>query len=559
MNLWPFSKKSAPIVPGYMPLATPQGDWRAAYSALHSTPAITPSPASRLYAGAQSGRLEGAWQALNTSADSEILTSLRPIRARARQLVRDNEYAKNAVRIIQSNVIGTGIGMQAQVSTAGGKLIDSINGRIEEANEEWCEKTNCHTAGLMNFSDMERTITGMLATDGEVLIRKVRQPFGNSNTPLALEVIESDRLLDQWSTAYAPNGNMIRMGVEMDQWMRPVAYWMYPNHPGDMQFASTFVANRFIRVPADEIIHLYIIDRWPQSRGISWFHTTIAGLGDIGGYEEAEIVKARATASVVGFIKAPEPLAADGVQNNQRVRNFEPGTIEQLLPGEEFQGFNPSSPNPAMDPFLRYMLRRTAAGIGMSYESLSRDYSQSNYSSSRLALLDDRDLWRVLQGFVIRNFRQPIHREWMSAAVMGGDLQIPDFYSNIKKYQKVRFKPRGWSWIDPSKEVEAYKKAVRCGFMTVGDVIAKTADGADVEDIFKARKQELEMMEDMELVFDTDPAQVNDKGIAQPNLAPDADAVQGAGNEEAALGEDAGSAGTETDDGSSTTNDAKGN
>ena len=43
-----------------------------------------------------------------------------------------------------------------------------------------------------------------------------------------------------------------------------------------------------------------------------------------------------------------------------------------------------------------------AAGCGPSYESLSRDYSQSNYSSSRLSLLDDRDLWRVLQQWWLR-------------------------------------------------------------------------------------------------------------------------------------------------------------
>lgn len=478
---------------------------------------------TRAYAGAAQGRLNGDWTALNTSADSELVVGTRVIRARARQLVRDNDYAKNAVRIIQNNVIGTGIGMQAQVTSIGGKLLDKYNTLIEDAWEAWTDKEICHTAGKLSFQDMERTLIGMLATDGEVLIRKIRQPFGDSRTPLALELIEADRLMDNYTSYTAPNGNQIRMGIEMDEWMRPVAYWMYPHHPGDMQFVS-FQPSHFLRIPADEIIHLYIIDRWPQSRGISWFHTSITGLKDMGGYEEAEIVKARAMASVVGFISAPESVAPDTVVNNQRVRNFEPGTIEQLLPGESFTGFNPSGPNAAMDPFLRYMLRRTASGIGMSYESLSRDYSQSNYSSSRLALLDDRDLWRVLQGFVIRNFRQKVHKDWLQAAVLGGDLDIPDFYNNRAKYQKVRFKPRGWSWIDPAKEVMAYKMAVRCGFMTVGDVIAKTADGADLEDIFKARHAELEMMEDMGLVFDTDPSQVNDKGQVQIQAPDPADA-----------------------------------
>jgi lambda family phage portal protein len=471
---------------------------------------------TRAYGGAAQGRLNGDWTSLNTSADSEIVTSARTIRARARALVRDNEYAKNAVRIIQNNIIGTGIGMQAQVTSVSGKLNAKVNNQIEDAFELWSNKDSCHTAGKLNFSDFERTMTGMLATDGEVLVRKVHQSFGDSNTPFALELIEADRLMDNYTTYTAPNGNMIRMGIEMDSWMRPVAYWMYPHHPGDFQFAS-FQASNYIRVPADEIEHLYIIDRWPQTRGVSWFHTSIIGLKDIGGYEEAELVKARATASVVGFIRSPEPLAPDAVINNQRVRTFEPGTIEELLPGEDFVGFNPSSPNPAMDPFLRYMLRRTAAGIGMSYESLSRDYSQSNYSSSRLALLDDRDLWRVLQGFVVKNFRARIHKAWLQAAVLGGDLTIPDYYSNKAKYEKVRFKPRGWSWIDPAKEVAAYKMAVRSGFMTVADVIAKTADGADLEDILKTRHEELELMEELGLVFDTDPGEVDGKGTVQAN------------------------------------------
>jgi lambda family phage portal protein len=346
-------------------------------------------------------------------------------------------------------------------------------------------------------------------------VRKIKRPFGGSKIPFALEVIEADRLMDQFQTARAPNGNSIRMGVEVDEWSRPVAYWLYPTHPGDYNFAS-FQPSRFIRVPAEEIIHLYVMDRMPQTRGVPWFHATLKRLNNMAGYEEAEIVAARASANIVGFVKSPEAAAGDEVQNAQRIIDSEPGTFKQLLPGEDFVGFNPSRPNSQLEPFMRFMLRSCAAGIGVSYESLSRDYSQSNYSSSRLALLDDRDLWRVLQGFVIRNFRNEIHRDWMEAAVLCGELAFPDFYSNRAKYAAVRFKPRGWSWIDPTKEVTAYRLAVRSGFMTVADVIGMTGGGADAEDIFKARRQELDLMGELNLIFDTDPAQVTDKGQAQP-------------------------------------------
>lgn len=474
-----------------------------------------PEKSKRAYAGAGVGRLTNDWSSMNTSADSEIITSLRLLRARSRELVRDNEYASNAVRIIQNNVAGTGIGLQAQVVNGRGKLNDAINDAIESAWATWSDRKTCHTAGLLGFADIERLVVGQLVEAGEVLVRKIKQPFGGSKIPFALEVIEADRLMDQYQTARAPNGNSIRMGVEVDGWGRPVAYWLHPNHPGDYQF-SAFQPSKFMRVPAEEIIHLYVMDRIPQTRGVPWFHATLKRMNNMAGYEEAEIVAARASANIVGFVKSPDLAPGDEVQSGERIIDSEPGTFKQLLPGEDFIGFNPSRPNSQMEPFMRFMLRSVAAGVGMSYESLSRDYSQSNYSSSRLALLDDRDLWRVLQGFVIRNFRAEIHRDWIDAAVLSGVLAFPDFYSNRAKYEAVRFKPRGWNWIDPTKEVVAYRMAVRAGFMTVADVIANTGGGIDAEDVFKARRQELDMMSDLELIFDTDPAQVTDKGQAQP-------------------------------------------
>lgn len=479
---------------------------------------------SRMYAGAAMTRLNSDWNALNTSADSEIITSLRPLRARSRELIRDNEYAKAAVRLIKNNVIGTGIGMQAQVKSSSGKLMTRYNDKIEDEYEEWCDKDTCDPAGKLCFPDMERLILGSLVENGEVLVQKIRQPFGAGRIPYALKLIESDRLVDQWSVVRAENGNTIRMGVEQNRWGRPVAYWLYPNHPGDYQFSS-FVESALIRLPAADVIHLYIPERIDQTRGVPWFHATLKRLRNMQGYEEAEIVAARAAASIVGIIESAEGIVPDeedfigGGDKVQPTLSMEPGTFQQLAPGEKFTGFNPSRPNSGMDPFMRFMLRAFATGIGVSYASVSSDYSQSNYSSSRLALLDDRDLWRVLQGWFIRNFRREVHRDWMSAAVLANVISIPDYYANKKKYWMVRFKPRGWSWIDPAKEVAAYKSAVRSGFMTVSDVISLTSEHSDAEDVFKERRRELDMMAENDLVFDTDPAQTDNKGTVQGSEA----------------------------------------
>lgn len=477
--------------------------------------------ASRSYAGAAYGRATADWVTLSTSADAELYTSLRVMRNRCRQLVRDNEHARQAQRLITNNVVGQGIGLQAEVPMRRGvKLDDRTNANIEDAWAQWGRARSCHTAGRLSWAAMQRQIINAMPESGEILLRKVKQRFGGSRIPFAIEVIEVDQLVDNFS-GRAPNGNQVRMGVEVDEWLRPVAYWLYPRHPGDIMQQGVPQSNEYRRVPAEEIIHVGIFDRPNQTRCVPWLHAAMTKLRHIGGAEEAEIVRARASAAIMGFIKTPEVdvpgddegEGADGIMDGERVWDMAPGTIRTLGPGEEFNGFNPSAPNAALDPFLRYMLRCVASGIGLSYESLSRDYSQSNYSSSRLALLDDRDQWRVLQQWFIETVHVEVFEAWLEMAVLSGELDLPAYETVPQIYQAVRWQPRGWDWVDPAREVAAYKAAVRAGFQTTQDVVGMK--GGVFADKLAQRAREIEQTAEKGLVFDTDPAQVNDKGAAQ--------------------------------------------
>lgn len=455
----------------------------------------------RTYGAARINRLNNDWVAFNTSADSEIHASLRLLRARSRQVIRDNPHAANAKRIIINNVVGAGIGLQAQVMTGSGRLNERMNEKIESAWCAWCQADQCHTAGILTFSDMLQMIMGQVMESGEIIIRKVRQPFGKGKVPFALEVIEPDQLADEYTQVRLQNGNTVRMGVEVDSWQRPVAYYLYPSHPGDIVFRHVDPA-RLIRVPAEDVFHLYLAERFPQTRGVPWMHSVLERLNDMNAYAKAEIVAARAAANIMGLVTSEHPVSVppdEKLSTAGRIIPSEPGTIQELAPGQTFTSWDPKRPNNSFDPFMRLMLRDVASGIGVSYESLSKDYSQSNYSSSRLSLLDDRDRWRVLQQWLIRRFLEPVFCEWLEFAVMAGVVPIADFFTNREKYLNVRWKPRGWSWIDPTKEVEAYVKAVNEGFMTISDVIALTGSGVDAEDEFKARAAELALLKSMGL------------------------------------------------------------
>lgn len=488
---------------------------------------------NRMYAAARLSRLNSDWKSTNSSADTELVSSIITLRARARQLIRDSSYAKRARTIVVNNVIGSGIGLQAQVKTTRDVLNDRVNSDIEDAWCQWAEAENCHTGGRLAFQHLERACMGQVFEAGEVFIRKHYSAFGAMDVPFALEMIEAERIADYIDVPFVnvQPGNQFRMGVEVDAFQKPVAYWIRKRHPGEILFYGDYNSTLIERVPADQIIHLAVIDRWPQTRGEPWLHTAARRLNDMDGYAEAEIIRARTQASMAGGIETPEDSesfgeanAVDGSTDDGSVEmEMEPGILKRTNPGEKIILPSPTSPNPAADPFMRMMLREVAAGAGVSYESLSRDYSQTSYSSGRLALLDDRDLWKFFQSWFICDFRNVVHKEWLRQTVLAEkipSISVIQYALDPRKFEAVRYKPRGWSWIDPTSEVTAYKLAVRSGFTTVTDVIAATGGGQDIEDVLDTRRRELDLMKAKDLTFETDPIAFNDKGQTQP-LPPD--------------------------------------
>jgi lambda family phage portal protein len=450
------------------------------------------------------------------SADAELHTSLPQLRARSRQLVRDSAYIRRAVQVLVNNVIGTGIGVQAQVKNTRGDMATRVNDDIEAAHRAWSVADSCHTGGAMHLADMERAGFAEVVTAGEVLFRLHQRTFGSSRVPLALEMIEAERLAhDVVGTVAVAPGNELRLGVEVDRYQRPVAYYIRMRHTGDIRPGSG-MTDAVERVPADQIFHVRRTTRWPQTRGEPELCSVLRKADDLSEYTQLEVTAARGAAAYFATIETegPPAIADDTTADGTPVMNLDPLTVQAMMPGEKLTFHTPNRPNSALDAFVRAMLREMAAGIGISYEALSRDYSQTNYSSSRLALLDDRDTYRALQQWWLRAFREPLYRIWLRQAVMAravAAVPLEAYALDTLRYEAVLFKCRGWSWVDPTKEVNAYKEAVKAGFTTTTDVIAQTAGGMDIEDVIATRQRELRMLEEAGIEVDTtvqDPMEV---------------------------------------------------
>ena len=479
--------------------------WKGLFTSEPPNPTVLPRR-RRGYDAATSSRLTSNWSVSNSSADAALKGAIAPLRYKSRDLVRNSPFARQAVRAIESNTIGAhGIKLQAQVRQQRGKRLDTkINNQIEQAWTEWKRYDSCHTAGRLCFTDIEKVIVRSLVTDGEIFVRFVRKPFGRSKIPFALELLEADQLDSEYTGRSSKKKNTWRMGIEQNEFGRAVQYAFLKKHPGDTPFGTPVGQREHMLVPASEICHIFVSNRPSQSRGEPWLSSSILALHHLNGYQESAVIRARAASCLQGFISSPEGELDQGgeVFDGDRVTQFEPGVFKYLQPGENITVPDFDSPNSEFPEFMSAMLRSVASGCGISYESVSKDFSKTNYSSSRLSLLEDRNHYRSLQTYLIENFHSRVFDAWLEMATLSGALVLPSYDTEPERYRKVRWIPRGWDWIDPQKEIVAAKEAIRAGLKTQSQIVSE--NGGDLEELLPARKAEVEAAQQLGLVFDTD-------------------------------------------------------
>lgn len=445
-----------------------------------------------VFSGAQTTRLTLDWIATILSANQELRGNLRLLRSRGRELSRNNPVAKNFLNLLAANVVGPhGICYQPQVRNNNGKLATDLNEKIEGAWIDWGKKGNCTVDGMHSWRSLQDLVIRNVATDGEVFVRHV--PGFDNKFRYAVQLIDADQVDHSFSRPAGRGENEIRLGIEVDKWGRPVAYYVNAQHPSEIGGSLTRE-----RVEAKYILHIFDPGRVSQTRGITWFHAVMLQLRMLEGYIEAELVAARTGAAKMGWLKITDPSAFDSPNPDAKYK-FEanPGTIETLPPGYEFQEWNPDHPANAFPNFVTTLLRQIATGLGVSYNALASDLVGVNYSSMRSGLLIERDQWKRYQSWYCEGLLQPTFENWLPMALLSGELSLDS--RDPRKFLAGKWEPRGWQWVDPLKDVQASILAVNAGFRSRDDVISET--GGDVEDVFEALAEEKEMAAEYGLEF----------------------------------------------------------
>jgi lambda family phage portal protein len=496
----------------------------------------------RMFEGARRNRLLHDLIAPTTSADAELRVSLQVLRDRCHQLVRDNPYARQAKRTTQINVVGPrGIQMQGQVMKANGTEKDVRRNRLlEEAWRRWCRPDTCDVAGRLSFHGFEMMAAGSLPESGECLIRIVRQPMGQGRTPLSLELIEAHQLDEDKSGVSDRAGHEWRLGVEINQWGRPTRYAVLTRHPGDVELGLNRrgVERKHVLVPAADMIHVFLPERIGQNRGVPWLASVITTVHGLSEYEKAHLVRKRVQAASLGWIQTPDAgLTGDAVENGQRLFNTEPGAYNILEPGEVPVPPNFGPDDGQYDAVVKNLTRRFAAGYGCSYATISRDFSDANYSSMRTSVQEDRDHWRVLQSMLIQQLHQRVFEEWLRAAMLAGELPSPafnDYWTKPERYNAPMWQARSWDGIDPLKDMVAMEKARALLLESHSQQIASYT-GSEFGQVMAQIARENELKESLGLMptVEQPPEPASEPPIPEPETEDPDDDEEDAEDEEA--------------------------
>jgi lambda family phage portal protein len=301
----------------------------------------------------------------------------------------------------------------------------------------------------------------------------------NSAVGLQLQLLEPEHLPATLNQELA-SGNVIRAGIEFDKLGRRVAYHLYRSHPGDGSLAPMSGTGGLdtVRVPANEIIHLFRPLRPGQIRGEPWLARALVKLNELDQYDDAELVRKKTAAMFAGFITRLSPednLMGEGLPdaNGAAMAGLEPGTLQILEPGEDVKFSQPADVGASYAEFLRMQFRAVAAAMGITYEMLTGDLTQVNYSSIRAGLLEFRRRCEAIQhGVIVHQLCRPIWRAWMEQAVLEGALALPQFTEKKRDYFAAKWIPQGWQWVDPKKEFDAMLTAIRAGLLSRSEAIS---------------------------------------------------------------------------------------
>lgn len=491
------------------------------------------------------------WNPALRSGDADTLYDRERVTARARDITRNDAYVQAGTQLHKDGVVGSVYMLNCKPNVRALGIKDDDGKWEAEFAEEVETKFTLWAESPENWVDASRhnTLTGLIRlavgtylAGGEILASAewMRQ---RSDRPYqtAIQMIEADRLSNPFGTI---SQGSIRGGIERDRYGAPQNYWIRNSHPSDVSTENPQNAWQWTAYPArmawgrQRIIHVFEQTRIDQTRGISDMVAALKEMRTTKHFRDIQLQNAIVNATFAASIESELPQqSADALgatddeafleyaQNYLGAVHAYSGNsdglaisgvrIPHLFPGQKLQLRPAGKGGPLGTEFESSLLRYIAAILGVSYEELSRDYSQSNYSSMRAALNQTDRYMSARKRLVADKVATSIFRLWFEEARGKGDIDAikgkPEFYDGMNKdaYTQCDWLGVGRDQIDELKETQAAVLRLNNNLSTLERELARI-HGQDWRAVLKQRKREKDLIDELGLTPpEQDPNMMN--------------------------------------------------
>ena len=455
--------------------------------------------ALRGYAAAQDQRTS-AWSPSGGSATAEVGIAAATIARRARDAVRNDPYAARIVDLWTANAVGAGITT---------RWPDDAHGRVWQ---RWAESTACDAEGRLDLYGLQALVMRAVVESGECFVRFMSTvPTIDNPIGLRLQVLESDHL--DTSRNGVIDGALTIQGIALGEAGGPIGYWLHLVHPGATAMLPGMAWQSSDRIPASDVLHVYRKRRPGQLRDVSWLAPVLMRLRDLGDYESALLMKAKIEACLAAVVTEEGDDTLTGPASSllrdahgRAVEAFEPGMILYRRGAGAVEVVNPSGGG-SHAAFARRALEAAAVGTGLTYDQVSGDLTQANYSSLRAGKIEFRRLCEQVQyGMLIPMLVRPIAERFHAQGALLGlwPAEMPEGVSHV---------PPAHEMIDPLKDTTALIAQVRAGFVPQSEAVASF--GYDFRAAIEMIREANALLDDAGIALDTDPRRVAKSGAAQ--------------------------------------------
>ena len=440
----------------------------------------------------RSGRAFTNWFASSKDADGDLLPDLPLLRARSRDLCRNNPIATGAINTSVTNVVGRGLRMQSVIDSSYLGMNDDERNSWQTNTERefklWSQSPFCDLNETLVFSELQELAfrSSMENGDGFTVLPMVEVEGFPYKT--RVQLVEADRVCNKDGK---PDSKKLSGGIEYNSAGAPSKVHILNEHPGASSgnrkkwtIVDVYSSGDFKR---KNILHHYRKTRPGQSRGVPYLAPVIEPLKQLGRYSDAELMAAVVSGMFTVFVKTPEGTGgligpSDITSNNDVERKYSlgNGAIIEGMPGDEVEVINPGRPNDSFDPFVQAILRQVGVALEIPFELLIKHFT-SSYTAARAAI---QEAWRFFRGrreWLVLSFCQPVYEAWLAEAVAIGRIKAPGFFDDPairKAYSGTIWLGDGPISVDPLKDAKAVKERTSVGLTTLSEEIAGY-DGGD--------------------------------------------------------------------------------